>query len=69
MNRTATAALTYHDRRAIAEAIELAEVAGAGFREYMAEADADLARAVALGRAQVMLAELAVIANRLAGAE
>lgn len=69
MNRTATAALTYHDRRAIAEAIELAEVAGAGFREYMGEADADLARAVALGRAQVMLAELAVIANRLAGAE
>jgi hypothetical protein len=59
--------LTGQDRRAIAEARELAAVPAGQIREFTGETDGDLARAIALGRAQVLLGQLADLAARLGG--
>jgi hypothetical protein len=58
--------LTDNDRRRLTEARELAAVPARGFREFTGEDDGHLARAVALSRAQWLLADLADLAERLA---
>ena len=60
-------ALDDHDRQVLAAAREMAAVPANGVREYTGEDDGLLARAVALARAQILLAELAAVVTRLAG--
>jgi hypothetical protein len=62
-----TARLTDTDRRAIARARELAALGGPGVRECYGPDDPLVAYSRALGAAQVWLAELAAIAERLDG--
>jgi len=62
-------ALTERDRRTLADARELAAVPASAVREFTGEEDGHLARAVALARAQILLAELASVVTRLAGVD
>ncbi len=61
--------LTDRDRRTLAEARELAAVPASKIREFTGEDDGHLGRAVALARAQILLADLAAVVERLAAAD
>jgi len=65
---TQAPSLTEADRRAVAQALELAAVSGAGaVREHTGETDIGMAYACAFGEARHLLTELAAIAERLGG--
>ncbi len=65
----AASVLTDRDKRALAEARELAAVPACGIREFTGEDDGHLGRAVALARAQILLADLAAVVERRAAAD
>ena len=62
-------ALTDLERRAVADARELAALPLGTVRDYVGETDLALAYASAFGRAQYVLAELVAMADRLCGAD
>jgi len=61
------ASLTDADRHLIAGALALAVLRGAAIREHTRERDLGMAMAALTGECQHMLAQLAAIAERLAG--
>ena len=61
--------LDERDRELLARARKLAALPASAVREYAGDDDSNMARAVVLGEAQYLLAELAAITARLAGGE
>jgi hypothetical protein len=64
-DKIVTLELTDRELKIIADARELAAVRAEALREYSGQADIDRAREVTLGRAQLLLTDLAGIIERL----